>query len=95
MSLIRTVLTLAVFATVHMPFAGFAVAAENDPGVTAAADARLQAADQLVAQGNAARRDNKAAQAIPLYEKALAIKEAVLVTGHATLAPLLGIGRGA
>jgi len=43
----------------------------------------------LIAQGTAARRENKAAQAIPLYEKALAIKQEVLGLSDAALAPVL------
>jgi CHAT domain-containing protein/tetratricopeptide (TPR) repeat protein len=87
MRLIGATLMTAVVAIAQLPLAGFAAAADSEPGVMD--DGRLQSADQLIAQGNVARRDKKPAQALLLYEKALAMKEAALGADHATLAPVL------
>jgi CHAT domain-containing protein len=78
---------VAVFSVAQVPFAGTAVAAERETADVA--HERLQSADQMIAQGNAARREKKPAQAVPLYEKALAIKTQVLGESHAALVPVL------
>jgi CHAT domain-containing protein/Tfp pilus assembly protein PilF len=84
---IGTVLMAAVFAGALVPFAGVVVAAES--GAADAPQLGLQPADQLIAQANAARREKKSADAVPLYEKALAIKVNVLGAMHSALAPVL------
>lgn len=78
---------IALLVIIHLPLIGFAIAADSQSAATA--DARLQSADQLITQGNAARRENKSAQAVPLYEKALAIKQDMLGPSDAALAPVL------
>jgi CHAT domain-containing protein/Tfp pilus assembly protein PilF len=87
MRLISTALILAGVAGALVPIVGVAAVAES--AITDALQPRLQYADQLIAQGNAARRENKPAPAVSLYEKALAIKIELLGESHAALVPVL------
>ena len=87
MSLTKLSLMVVLWAAAQQPFIEHVHAAEAEPSV--AAEVRLQVADQLLLQGNAALRDNKPGQAVSLYEKSFAIKTDILGPSHATLASVL------
>ncbi len=89
MTRFRAILAVVVLAMAQLQTAGLGIAAEGDAG--AEAGGRLQTADQLLAQGNAARGKRALAQAVVLYENALTIKEEVLGSSHVALAPVLEV----